>query len=714
MFTKTNEIEGNFNYYLTKIDEINSILESKKTETENFADPIKKIGENFKKKTEDFYREDRKLRIAVIGQVKAGKSSFLNTLLFDGKDVLPKAATPKTANLTVIKYGETNFLEIEFYTEKEWHELVKLSKIQGDTLSDEVKVAKEIMEMAKKRNLDLAKYIGKTDYKIEFDSYPELLGKLNDFAGENGEFTPIVKSIQMTINNENIKALEIVDTPGMNDPIVSRTDKTRQFIEYCDVVFFLSRTPKFIDKTDMELLTRQLPQKGVSKMYLIGSQYDSVINDSIWEKGSFEKADTDSRKRLFERAKNEFDNLISKMSERGIESSIINVIANCKNPILISSMAHNMSKKEHAYYSEEELTVYNGINEYKPVTKEMLIELGNFKSVNTVFEEVIANKDETLAIKAKNFIPASSTEVKNELEIVKTKIEKRINLLSQNDIEKLKESKKETLSKKHNIQADVENVFGGLTVKLDKTRTELFSDLRKTIQNYSRITEKTGTEEKTGYREVSSSKWYKPWTWGDTTLESYTYNSTYTYLDINDAVESLRNYANEAVSQIENSINQAIELNKAKRELLNVVVNNFDTTDENFDPAYFRLLVEKTLNTIEMPVVKIDIKSDIQKISANFSGEVREGDQKIAMQMALSDSLHSVFSSIESVLLKEFSNLKSELNKLKDSLADQLLGDITGELEIIESQFANRKKELERNESLLQSIGKCIQIMATF
>jgi len=714
MFTKTNEVEVKFHHFLTKIDKIKKILESKKTETENFAEPVKKIGDNFKKKTDDFFREDRKLRIAVIGQVKAGKSSFLNTLLFDGKDVLPKAATPKTANLTVIKYGETNFLEIEFYTEKEWEELIKLSKIQADTLSDEVKVAKEITEMANKRGLDIKKYIGKTDFKIEFSSYAELLGELNDFAGENGKLTPIVKSLQMTINNENIKTIEIVDTPGMNDPIVSRTDKTRQFIEYSDVVFFLSRTPKFIDKTDMELLTRQLPQKGVSKMYLIGSQYDSVINDSIWEKGSFEKADSDSRKRLLERAKNEFDNLISKMTERGIDSSIINVVANCKNPILISAMAHNMAEKDHAYYSEEELTVYNGINEYKTITKEMLIELGNFKSVNTVFDEVLINKDETLAIKANNFIPASSTEVKSELEIVKTKLEKRINILSQNDLEKLKKGKKEVLAKKHNIQADVENIFGDLTVKLDKTRVELFSYLRKTIQNYSKITEKTGTEEKTGYSEISTSKWYKPWTWGSTELVAYTYTGSYTYLDVNDAVESLRNYANEAVSQIEDSINQALELNKAKRELLNVVVNNFDTTDDNFDPAYFRLIVEKTLNAVEMPVVKIDIKSDIQKISSNFSGEIRDGGDKIALQMALSGSLHSVFSSIESVLLKEFSNLKSELNKLKENLAEQLLGDITGELDIIEKQFKNREQELKQNEDLLNATKECLKIIIEF
>lgn len=708
MFTKTQLAENDFSAYLAKLSEITTILEKQKPETLEFLKPIETIKKNFSKKTDEFFREDRKLRIAVIGQVKAGKSSFLNTMLFKGKDILPKAATPKTANLTVIKYGESNFLELDFYTSSEWDELIKLSKIEGDALSDEIKVAKEITEMARKRGIDIGKYIGKTDFRIDFNSYEELLGRLNEYAGENGEITPIVKSLKMTITNENLKNLEIVDTPGMNDPIVSRTDKTRQFIEYCDVVFFLSRCPKFLDKSDMELLTRQLPQKGVTKLFLIGSQYDSVINDSIWDKGSFERADIDSRKRLLERAKKEFSELISKMEARGVEKPILDVIANCKEPILISSMAHNMSGKERAYFNEEEMQVFNGINEFSPVTVDMLKYLGNFDAIYETFDEVLNNKDKTLATKAKNFVPASVAEISNELDAIKSKVEKRISLLAQNDIEKLKESKKTTLSKKHNIQADVENVFGRLILKQDKTRTELFAQLRKAIRNYSRVSERSGTEEKTGYRTETRRKWIF---FKETYSIPYTYTSTYTYLDVNDAIESLRNYANEAVTEIESSINESIEVDKAKRQLLNVVINNFDTSDENFDPAYFRFLVEKTLNTIEIPIIKIDIHSEINSIASKFSGEIREGAEKSAVQTALSDSLHSVFSSIETTLTKEFNNLKSNLQKLKDSLADQLLSDITGELDIIESLFKDREKELKKNEFILSSLKECIKII---
>lgn len=709
MFNNTNRIQNSFDTYIANVARIEEMLSRWDSESEKFSHIFKKIRENFSKKAEDFYREDRKLSIAVIGQVKAGKSSFLNTLLFDGKDILPKAATPKTANLTKIKYGEENSIEIDFYTQDEWKELERLAAVDGE--SDEIKVAKEIKKMVTDRNIDIYKYIGKSDYKIKFESYEELLGKLNEYAGENGELTPIVKSLIMTVNNENIKTIEIVDTPGMNDPIVSRTDKTRQFIELCDVAFFLSRCPKFLDKTDMELLTRQLPQKGVSRLILIGSQYDSSINDVIWDKGSFDVADVDNKKRLKERANKEFSELIRRMSQKDPNSNIVRVIEGCKVPILVSSMAHNMSKKENYKFNEEELIVFNGINDINEFTKEMQRKLGNFDKVNKVFNEVIEQKDLTLADKAKNFIPTSVSDCKAELDALNSKINKRAMLLEQNDITLLQKSRKETLGKKNTIHAEVENVFGGLLVKLDRVRVELFAALRKDINNSKSLEERTGTEEKTGYKEVSTSKWYNPFSWGDKDYVAYTYTSTYTYLDVSDAIESIRNYANESSSGIERRLNETIDFSKSKRELLSVIVNNFETTDDSFDPAYFRLLVEKTLNLIETPVIKLDIGKEMKEISSNFSGEIRDGAQKSAMRIALSEALGNTYSAMEQILIDEFKKMKVTITKLRDTLADQLVSDIAKELEMIESQFKDRENELKRNKEFITDIGRAIEII---
>ena len=51
---------------------------------------------------QDIANQERLLRIGIVGSVKAGKSTFLNSLLFDGQEVLPRAATPMTASLTCL------------------------------------------------------------------------------------------------------------------------------------------------------------------------------------------------------------------------------------------------------------------------------------------------------------------------------------------------------------------------------------------------------------------------------------------------------------------------------------------------------------------------------------------------------------------------------------------------------------------------------------
>lgn len=71
---------------------------------------------------------DRLLRIGIIGRVKAGKSSLLNALLFEGRNVLPKAATPMTAALTRMEYSENIKAEVEFYSEQDIQDINKKSQ----------------------------------------------------------------------------------------------------------------------------------------------------------------------------------------------------------------------------------------------------------------------------------------------------------------------------------------------------------------------------------------------------------------------------------------------------------------------------------------------------------------------------------------------------------------------------------------------------------
>ncbi len=79
--------------------------------------------EELEKTLKEMQDTDRNLKVGIIGRVKAGKSSLLNALIFEGVEVLPKAATPMTASLTVLKYAQNLSAEVEFYSQKDILEL---------------------------------------------------------------------------------------------------------------------------------------------------------------------------------------------------------------------------------------------------------------------------------------------------------------------------------------------------------------------------------------------------------------------------------------------------------------------------------------------------------------------------------------------------------------------------------------------------------------
>ena len=90
------------------------------------------------------------LTIGVIGQMKCGKSTFLNAFVFED-DVLPSATTPMTAALSVITYGEEKKIVAEFYTQDEWAEQKmqaarSIDEVAGNTLEEsKIKAAKELV-----------------------------------------------------------------------------------------------------------------------------------------------------------------------------------------------------------------------------------------------------------------------------------------------------------------------------------------------------------------------------------------------------------------------------------------------------------------------------------------------------------------------------------------------------------------------------------------
>ncbi|WP_370838712.1 dynamin family protein [Intestinibacter bartlettii] len=668
---------------------------------------LKKIKDNFNLKIDEFYREDRKLNVGIIGQVKAGKSSFLNTMIFNGKDVLPKAATPKTATLTKIEYSEENYIEIEYYTEDEWDVIEQNARVDSDL--NQYIVPREIINMVKANNINPYEYIKNKNEKINFNSYEDLMGELNNYIGEDGKLTPLVKSVKLYINKEELKEISIVDTPGLNDPIASRTDKTKQFIEMCDVVFFLSISSQFLDKNDIQLLTAQLPQKGVQKLVLIASKYDSGIADTIYDNDTLEEADIDTKYRLRKQAEKCFTEVIDKINKRQPNKNLVEILEKCKNPVFISSMTYNMSKKRIDDYNEEEENVYENLNYTDELDNNWLNKIGNIDEVREIFKEVVEQKEKTLVQKSNSFIPNVKNELKVELNNILDTVNKRINLLSDNDKNKLEDKKRSMQYQINNIKSELEDLFGDLNITIEKNRLEAVGELREISKEYLNIEEKRGVITHVESYSVSTSKWYKPSTWGTSRTEYYTYDEQYYYLDASDALENIRNFSNDSITTIEKTFDKAVDISNLKKKLLNIIVNQFDTSDENYDAGYFKMLAQKTINNIDFPILKIDIQNYLNEISSKFSGEITNSSDKSNLKMALGNTISKLLDTITNEFSKQVKSMETNLSNIKTSFSNDLLKNIESEFDTILKQCENKEAEIKNNKEFVKVVSDILQ-----
>ncbi|MCQ2779503.1 dynamin family protein [Helicobacter pylori] len=295
--------------------------------------------EELEKTLKEMQAKDRDLKVGIIGRVKAGKSSLLNALIFEGVEVLPKAATPMTASLTILKYAQNLSAEVEFYSPKDIAELKneheRYVREFNRIVEEEVKKQKEKQSLSnrakegfkslgnkfsrnkseeapKERVLSdeeinkRAERIAKSelekdtrlvssydqyermkksgslntetkDSHIQANSLEELNQKLLQFVGADGKYMPCTKAVQISLNNPNLKDLEVIDTPGVNDPIVSREERTKALLKDCHVVFIVSPSGQFLTDSDMSLFDRVSNKEGLQEIYFVASQADSAV-----------------------------------------------------------------------------------------------------------------------------------------------------------------------------------------------------------------------------------------------------------------------------------------------------------------------------------------------------------------------------------------------------------------------------------------------------
>ncbi len=514
--------------------------------------------EELEKTLKEMQDTNRDLKVGIIGRVKAGKSSLLNALIFEGVEVLPKAATPMTASLTILKYAKTLSAEVEFYSPKDIAELEneheryvrefnkivdeevkkqkekqslsnrakeglknlsnKFSRDKSEAapkervLSDEeiVKKAERIAKNELEKDTKLVSSYDQyekmkksgslntetKDSRIQANSLQELNQKLLQFVGANGKYMPCTKAVQISLNNPNLKDLEVIDTPGVNDPIASREERTKALLKDCDVVFIISPSGQFLTDSDMSLFDRVSNKEGLQEIYFVASQADSAVGSMSEVEKSHQHLPT-----AFENAQkalsSQLNSIMGKLIQNYPNQREIFEKAIKNGVILASGVCFSMYKDfknqaswERNQKTEEYHNALRNLRDFYPdafssddKSKESLLFLSNMGAIKDRLEKAAQRKEKIMSQKLQDYTQSQANNLHSLIAQLLQDLEEEKKRIKNADISTIKEQIKAYQNLSGNIEMKFREVYEEFILHfINNIRVGLEETLKKAIR----------------------------------------------------------------------------------------------------------------------------------------------------------------------------------------------------------------------------------------
>lgn len=735
---------------IKKLESIDSIVTKYFDRLEKSARDSKRelelgTGAELQAEIEAISNTERLMKIGIVGRVNAGKSSLLNAIVFKGKDILPKSATPMTAALTELKWGQGYGAEIEFFTPQDVENIKKEAQQYDRELESAIKAEiAAAQEKFKSKMLPQAEIESKARQKVEremaksplaaskdqyariqacginiadlqtkeipFDSLEILQSQLEQYVGADGTYMPLTKSVKISLPLESLQNVEIVDTPGVNDPVVSREERTRKILKECDVIFIVSPAGQFMSSEDMELMDRITQKNGIRELFVIASKVDSELHGSERDRagGVMSKALenlthslgthlSDTLKKLkADRPEigTAYDSLINEKQERVLHSAGIafsiktSLEDNNDESKLDESEAHALKLLRESYpdnFSSQASLEAN------------LDFISNIKTIESKLADVALRKEEIAKEKIESFRTQKQANINAYAKALIDATSNHIKEIEETDIEQLKQQQEQIAKLKDNAISDIDECFEDLRSNfINELENALHNELSQYFSKARNATnEAEGTETET--YEVSHPKW-KFWKWGSSRTETRTYTTV--------RAGAVRSSLDDLVAMVENSIRNIghksirsfkAELNGNLIRTLRESVEQNGGSDDDISINKLRSILRGIINALQFPDMAYSDKP-LPSGSGTLKGYEAESFLEEAQEF-----IQSLRKTTRSDIKEHCKQMAKKLENI--NIGDELFSELIAQLDQLAKDIENKALAL----SELQDITKQLQ-----
>ena len=684
---------------------------------------------NLKSSLDEKREEKRIFKLGIVGQMKTGKSSFLNEYLF-GEEILPTAATPMTAALTLIKYSDENKAEIEFYDRDDWNNIEENNKKyekeynkaleeakeeaekKGRVFNKErfkfedadsiLKGSNEIYKNFKKNDLDKS-LLGEIKI-IKINDKENILEDLKDYVGSTGKFTPLVKMTTLYINDERIKDYIIVDTPGTNDPIISRGQKTKEFLGKCDYIIFLSYSSQFLDNNDNAYIKEQLPSEGIRDILILASKFDNQLS----QESVFEDADGDI-KVAYEEEKRKLSRKLNRWSEEFKKDE--NPLDLSKSELEFQSTMLYRIYKNFDNLSGIEKEIFNRLEEdynNSTFTKELLKDLSGMPAVEKKISNILVRKEEIMKNGIKNLFDGKRDSLSKILEKIRKGFEERKFELSDVGMKDV-ESKINNLQEKiSDLSSEIKNSVRTERENFDKKLKDEISKISNTKDRYSSLQKQSRSYEEEvdidrGWFDSDRKSWWKIWSH----TETKTVRRNETFINIQDSIEQIISFAQDASERIERTSERLISKHIIKKAMRNGIIDLFELEDR---PKVVSV-IDNYIQKISIPQIQFDVNKYRDIVLSKYGSSYSQERDINFIERLHNKALLNIIEDTEKAFTDVKGKLNSVLEEIERNIVDELKEGIEGDLKSLKEQLENQKESIKMTELGIEEVDACLKMM---